>query len=731
MKWTSGARAVLVAASFATILLGPVALVWADDVGVSTARLREMAPGRYALEVDASAALVPLFRPPVAPEGFTVSRPRYRQVGVVLVVRYELESAHRVLEPGDALLLPWGRSALLLTARWRDGAVHRGMFPRGPSGIRIPIDALRPVDRSPLAVAFHHFRGGFDDPRALFLRLLLALALVAVSSSVKSTSRLALLYALGHGLALVGTDWTDAALPGSLALACLCLGTALLFRLAILDRREGVGLLVVGLGTVEGLGLVSPHVAGPERLPALFGAALATILTILVAVALLTAAWRAPKGAPRPVLVALGSLAVAAIVTLFTTGLDEAHGGPVDPADRLAAARFEFAGTTAGPGSPGGQAPAAPRRLESPAMLFVTIEPNEVRVELLLGLSSFLEPLRIAGEAGSVVPVDLQDAIASRAREMVAKGLSLAIDGRPARPLLTRTDFVTVEATGVTTRTEPRPEPLTTAVLGVTVVYGVDRPPSEVEAGWAVFPPGTTAVPAVWTDPGGSDRVSLTAEAPTLRWANDLSGFETPLPRAVEVQARRWPLPSLLLLGLASLAWAAPARFGRWRPAAWGIVAVALALYPFARQAVAVPGLSGGALTRASASQVLDDLLTNVYRSFDLRDEEAIYDRLALSVTGQQLSDVYLENRRALELENRGGARARVDEVRVLEIRAIRADGAGGYRVDATWTVAGSVNHFGHVHYRQNRYDAGVHVMAQDGVWKISRIEVVDERRVL
>jgi hypothetical protein len=129
--------------------------------------------------------------------------------------------------------------------------------------------------------------------------------------------------------------------------------------------------------------------------------------------------------------------------------------------------------------------------------------------------------------------------------------------------------------------------------------------------------------------------------------------------------------------------------------------------------------------------RLTDDLLTNVYRSFDFRDEEVVYDRLAVSVVGPQLADVYLENRRALELENRGGARASVDEVEILEVGSPRRDGAGGFRVNATWSVSGSVNHFGHVHYRQNRYEAELHLQVVDGVWKLRQIELLDERRVL
>jgi hypothetical protein len=49
--------------------------------------------------------------------------------------------------------------------------------------------------------------------------------------------------------------------------------------------------------------------------------------------------------------------------------------------------------------------------------------------------------------------------------------------------------------------------------------------------------------------------------------------------------------------------------------------------------------MAGWAPSRSEAAEVVDGLLTNVYPSFDLRDEEAIYDRLAVSVTGELLDE--------------------------------------------------------------------------------------------
>ena len=160
-------------------------------------------------------------------------------------------------------------------------------------------------------------------------------------------------------------------------------------------------------------------------------------------------------------------------------------------------------------------------------------------------------------------------------------------------------------------------------------------------------------------------------------------------------------------------------------------VALAIVLYPFARVPLGLPGLDVGSPSRGDAGEIVEELLVNVYRSFELREEQAIYDGLSLSVTDDELETIYLDNRRALELENRGGARARVDEVDVLRIDAIRRDAAGGFVVEASWTVSGSVNHFGHVHYRKNRYDAAIELVAVDGIWKIRGIELHDESRLL
>jgi len=134
--------------------------------------------------------------------------------------------------------------------------------------------------------------------------------------------------------------------------------------------------------------------------------------------------------------------------------------------------------------------------------------------------------------------------------------------------------------------------------------------------------------------------------------------------------------------------------------------------------------------SEGQARRVLAGILPNVYRAFEFRDETSAYDRLAVSITGETLTDIYLEHRRALEMEERGGARARVEAVEVLEVPSVTAGADRGFDAQASWSVSGTVTHFGHRHFRQNRYEARVVVVPVDGAWKIRSIDILDERRV-
>jgi hypothetical protein len=141
----------------------------------------------------------------------------------------------------------------------------------------------------------------------------------------------------------------------------------------------------------------------------------------------------------------------------------------------------------------------------------------------------------------------------------------------------------------------------------------------------------------------------------------------------------------------------------------------------------------------ARASQVSEEdskaitlnLLKNVYRSFDFREEEDVYDKLAISVSGNLLTDIYLQSRKSMLIEQAGGAQAKVKQVEVLETDVQESKKQeGALDVRTKWTATGSVGHWGHIHTLQNLYDAILTLAVVDGSWKITGLEVLEEKRI-
>ena len=127
--------------------------------------------------------------------------------------------------------------------------------------------------------------------------------------------------------------------------------------------------------------------------------------------------------------------------------------------------------------------------------------------------------------------------------------------------------------------------------------------------------------------------------------------------------------------------------------------------------------------------QLVGNLLHNVYRAFDYRGESETYEVLEKSVSGDLLTDIYLETQQGLTLANQGGARVKVKETEMLSSQLISRDG-NELEIAGQWRVNGSVGHWGHIHQRSNQYTANLTISEVAGVWKLTELEILDEQRL-
>jgi hypothetical protein len=371
------------------------------------------------------------------------------------------------------------------------------------------------------------------------------------------------------------------------------------------------------------------------------------------------------------------------------------------------------------------------RQYDSPLNVFLYVEPYEVRVEIIARPRDVQSWADVGVGGLQTIPVDIQEEVKQRVADFFAENLDFTIDGAPIAPALDRVNFLERTLRTSTVINPPRELNAASATLGVIFLHPTTGYPQEANVTWNHFIERVDRIPGAATDEAGPLRFFLMPDDNILWWKNFLKN--PTMPTLVDVQAP----PSSALRGAVVLSWIALAVMaffvirngiaaargkGEWRRA----IATFAALLAIAGGSFAATRSAG--MNDQRAEEIVSALLHNVYRAFDFRDEETIYDTLAHSVTGDLLTETYLETRRGLELASQGGARAKVQEIEMLEVGSER-EGAG-FRATCTWNVAASVGHWGHIHQRRNQYVAEITVEPVDGVWKITSLELIEEQRL-
>lgn len=375
-------------------------------------------------------------------------------------------------------------------------------------------------------------------------------------------------------------------------------------------------------------------------------------------------------------------------------------------------------------------------------MSFLYVEPYEVRHEILTRVKDLANWMDLGLRGVEYIEVDELEPLKQRVGEFLLAKNPVRVDGKALPPILDRSNYVKVSLTGIQLLEAPERLEISMAIVGVILTYITEGMPKTVTVDWELFTDQIGRVPATSIDPAGPLSTFLEPQDRVHTWTNFLKNYRMPTVVATEVAGT---LPGIsvpvgtaaCVLALLPVGWIVYRRRRNGHPTglllAIGVVMLVAgaALFPYARVSVARPALLPPALDEARAQAILQSVLRNVYRSFDFRKESDVYDKLATSVAGDLLADVYLQSRRSLVIEQAGGAQARVKDVEILEARpAGPLDGSLAYDVHARWTASGTVGHWGHIHNRKNLYEANLRLDGKDGVWKLTGVQLLDERRI-
>jgi hypothetical protein len=712
---------------------------FADDIGITKARLIQKDDSTYVLEVDVTRQLVWAIKAPIFPNRFQVSELEFITQSGWIVVQATATTSGESLSAEDEILLPWFRNGADITAQWLDGSLYQSLFLRSLEGIHVPINLLMPTTKTLSQVCEEHFLIGLKHSfyQGIHLLFVFVLALFAATGNM---FKILLYYFFGQAFSLI---LFELGVPGFDPLFVDVMGVVLIFMLSYAALKQKpihqYLFLVFLFGLLHGLAyageLSSFELQLEQRLPALFmfniGIDLSNYVLALFISLLLKVLIKSPK--TRNILVYFsGVLSVVLILILFQENIIAGKTDVLNIRDTKLATQFSL------PTSPtkqiGGQQQIGAKKLTNPIMAYLSVEPYEVRMEILVQAREAVRFLGVNDKGMGSIPITSLEPVKNGILKTYQEANSISIDGNQVEPILTRADFVTLGPAGVILQTDPVVESLDNGIIGLTLVYETNELANNISVDWQLFSKSVQKIEATTIDPfGGATRI-VSPDDNVLDWKRRLSGYKVPVIKEVSVEQHQLPIISIVIfLIVLILLILSNRRMIKMisRPVLLSLAGIAFLIYPFIRVSTELPFSILPKPSEERTAIILEGLLTNVYRSFDIRNESEIYDRLSISVIGDQLSQIYLESRRLLELENRGGARARIDEVEILDINSIETTDENGLKINAVWKVSGSVNHFGHTHYRQNINNAIIKVLALDKVWKIKNIEIIDEQRIL
>ncbi len=378
------------------------------------------------------------------------------------------------------------------------------------------------------------------------------------------------------------------------------------------------------------------------------------------------------------------------------------------------------------------------RHHKNSLMSFLYMDPYEVRHEVLVRLKDLEYWIDLPYGIDDVIPVEDLDKVKQQVADFLLERNRVIVDGEVISPILDKAHFVEVKLSGIQIQSIPTPLSYSSAIIGVIFVYPNPGIPQQVMVEWDMWNDQIQTIPCVMSDPAGPLPYDLTyPDDQILVWTNYLKNYTLPTVSEVEVTQASIKLPvvSLVILVLILIHFwrKINGKAKRWR---WGWIAFAtflcLAAYIFYIE-VPIPFAQKKSFNQPESRNLLTSLLKNTYRAFDYRSESDIYDKLAISLEGDLLREVYIQTKQSMVLENQGGIQVKLKSVDLLDVEELDDDelpkDALAYKCQ--WVVEGDVGHWGHIHKRINQYEAVMKILPTDGSWKMYDLEIIEELRTL
>lgn len=373
------------------------------------------------------------------------------------------------------------------------------------------------------------------------------------------------------------------------------------------------------------------------------------------------------------------------------------------------------------------------RHHKSALMSFISVEPREVRHEIIFRLRD-LEGWTDLG-LGDLTRLDAaqMEQVKQRAIDVFSANNPMLIDGATVMPASARVDPLSVGVEGLKILDTTNQTDRATAMMGIILSYPRDRLPETLSVSWTLFARDSDAIPIQITDPAGAVPGQITRGSPEISWTNYIVNWRDPETQPVtEFVVTPYSIPaySLGCLALAAMFTAVGIGSRSNRRKGWAVAAVSVfAAAVFLKSTtIDVVRPNNSIRDNEMAASITGAILENLSIAQLETRKPQLTTALGKFVLPKHATVVEAEMRRGMAVALPSGARARVDEITDLRVENIETSSDGGAQLLTRWDASVSGGHWGHLHQRVVSYRALLDVKNNEGAWYLGGLTVLEAR---
>ena len=331
------------------------------------------------------------------------------------------------------------------------------------------------------------------------------------------------------------------------------------------------------------------------------------------------------------------------------------------------------------------------RHHKYPLMLYLYVEPRQVRLETLLRISDIKELTGFNAEEPDLSAEQNYRLLQEHIKNYYADKETLEIDGKSFKPDSIRVAFLHATLSGLKVLKNMSAIDEPSLLVGVSQKYYIAKLPQKIESRWQYFNKRVDRIPVIVTDPAGPLSSVINKDDPVFGWQNFLKTYSDPEIRPVNVET-----------GLS-------------------------VTIPYIGETKLLNQLPD----QQEAAGIVEGVLDNVRIAF-IEKEPGNFSKILGEVISSKETDVLQsELEKLFSPRVTGGGVGSVQAFNDIQIISMQElNNQDGFSATVSGSAGISAKHWGHIDQRQLRFQLLLDLVDVNNQWRLADITVIDIKDV-